>query len=106
MFKFFEILDLIDRLDGLIRRKATGKPSELARRLNVCERKVYQLIDTLRSLGAPVEYSTEQESYYYTTDVEFRRELFVQKVDAKKIKGGEIFLREFWSLHDLCSEVE
>lgn len=104
MFKFFEILDLIDRLDGLIRRKATGKPSELARRLNVCERKVYQLIDTLRNLGAPVEYCPHRESYYYTTEVEFRRELFVQRVDAEKIKGGENFLREFWSLHDLCSE--
>lgn len=104
MFKFFEILDLIDRLDGLIRRKATGKPSELARRLNVCERKLYQLIDTLRNLGAPVEYCSQRESYYYTTDVEFRRELFVQRVDAEKIKGGENFLREFWSLHDLCSE--
>lgn len=104
MFKFFEILDLIDRLDGLIRRKATGKPSELARRLNVCERKVYQLIDTLRNLGAPVEYCPHRESYYYTSDVEFRRELFVQRVDAEKIKGGENFLMEFWSLHDLCSE--
>ncbi len=104
MFKFFEILDLIDRLDGLIRRKSTGKPSELARRLNVCERKVYQLIDTLRNLGAPVEYCSQRESYFYTTDVEFRRELFVQRVDAEKIKGGENFLQEFWSLHDLCSE--
>lgn len=104
MFKFFEILDLIDRLDGLIRRKATGKPRDLARRLNVCERKVYLLIETLRNLGAPVEYCPNRESYYYTTDVEFRRELFVQRVDAEKIKGGENCLREFWVLHDLCRE--
>ena len=104
MQKFFEILELIDRLDGLIRRKATGKPSQLARRLNVCERKVYQLIDMLRNLGAPVAYCSQRESYYYEIDVEFRRDLFVQKVDAEKIKGGESFLREFWVLHDLCSE--
>jgi hypothetical protein len=104
MSKFFETLDLIDRLDGLIRRKATGKPSELARRLNVCERKVYQLIEMLKDLGAPVEYSSERESYYYAAEVEFHRTLFVQKVDSEKIKGGEGFLQKFWSLQDLCSE--
>ncbi len=89
MHKFFEILDLIDRLDGLIRRKATGRPCNLARRLNICERKVYKMIDTLKSLGAPVEYCPHRESYYYTSEVEFRRELFVQKIDEEKVKGGE-----------------
>jgi hypothetical protein len=92
MFKFFEMLELIDRLDGLIRRKATGKPSELARRLNVCERKTYQLIDILRNLGAPVEYCRHRESYYYTTDVEFRRELFVHRMNTQKMKDGEFYI--------------
>lgn len=102
MFKFFEILDLIDRLDGLIRRKATGRPSELARRLNVCERQVYKLIKILKDLGAPVAYSNDRETYYYEQEVEFRRDLFILR-NEDKIKGGASFLEDFFVLHDLCS---
>ncbi len=62
MEKFFEQLNLLERLDGLIRRKATGKPTELARRLGICERKVYNLIGELKAIGVPIAYSNERES--------------------------------------------
>lgn len=84
MQKFFETLDVIDRLDSLIRRKATGKPTELANRLNVCERKVYKLIKMLRTMGAPVGYCQHRESYYYENEVEFHRELFVTQKESEK----------------------
>jgi hypothetical protein len=102
MEKFIELLNLIERLDSLIRRKATGKPSDLACRLGVCERKVYSLIAELKAMGVPIAYSNERESYYYECEVEFQRALFTLK-NGEKIKGGEIFLEEFFVLHDLCS---
>ncbi|MBK8043598.1 MAG: HTH domain-containing protein [Haliscomenobacter sp.] len=104
--KFFETLQTLERLDGLIRRKATGKPGALAQRLGISERQVYKLVSALRELGAPVVYCNKRETYYYTQEVEFRRELFVLKDDADKIKGGETFLEKVGSLQDFCSGEE
>ena len=102
-YKFFETLQTLERLDGLIRRKGTGKPLALAQRLGISERQVYNLISALRELGAPVAYCNKQETYYYTQEVEFRRELFVLKDDADKIKGGETFWGKIETLQDFCS---
>jgi hypothetical protein len=102
MEKFFEQLNLLERLDGLIRRKATGKPTELASRLGICERKVYKLIGELKAIGVPIAYSNERESYFYESEVEFQKALFTLK-NGEKIKGGENFLEDFFVLHDLCS---
>jgi predicted DNA-binding transcriptional regulator YafY len=68
--KFLQEIERLQRLDRLIRLKATGTPSELAYRLNVSERTVYNQIDTLRALGAPVSFCKSKQSYFYLYDVE------------------------------------
>jgi len=68
----FEQLDRIKRLDGLIRRKATGKPADLARRLNVSRATLFRYIDDLRSFGAPVTYDKERQTYAYQEPFDLR----------------------------------
>ena len=58
-------LQRLDRLDGLIRRKATGSSDQLAARLGCSRRTVYNLLETLRELGAEIHYCTERRSYHY-----------------------------------------
>lgn len=58
-------LQRLDRLDGLIRRKATGSSDQLATRLGCSRRTVYNLLKTLRELGAEIRYCKERRSYYY-----------------------------------------
>jgi len=58
-------LQQLDRLNYLIRRKATGSPDQLADRLGCSRRTVYNLLKTLRELGAEIHYCTERPSYYY-----------------------------------------
>ena len=65
MKKFVEQLQQLQRLDALIRRKATGNPLTLASKFGVSERTIYNLLDMLKSLGAEIGYSREMESYYY-----------------------------------------
>ena len=58
----------LQSLDHLIKIKGTGSPKELARRLNISERSIYDYIELLRTLGAPIRYSKIRRSYYYEDD--------------------------------------
>lgn len=62
---------LIERVDALINRKSTGSPQHLAQRLNVSERNIYNIINTMKDLGAPIYFSKERKSYCYKEDVRF-----------------------------------
>jgi predicted DNA-binding transcriptional regulator YafY len=58
----------LERLDLLIRRKATGTPKTLSQKMGVSERTVYKYIEILESLGASIAYSKTKESYVYEND--------------------------------------
>lgn len=61
--RYFERLQTIDYL---IRIKGTGKPAQLAKRLRISERTLYEFLKLMKDLGAPIEYDRYKESYYYT----------------------------------------
>jgi predicted DNA-binding transcriptional regulator YafY len=63
--KYFSRLETIDHL---IKIKGTGSPKQLARRLNISERSIYDYIELLKMLGAPIRYSKTRRSYYYEAD--------------------------------------
>ena len=69
-----EILSRIQRLDQLIRIKGTGSPTELAQRIGISERSVYEYLKLMKGLGAPIKYSREKKSYSYTYEGNFRIE--------------------------------
>lgn len=94
-----ERLYLLDRLHHLIRRKGTGTPKDLADRLEVSERTVYNLINILRVLGAEIFYCSFRTSYYYEEEVVFN---FLPVLEGIRVKGGKknVFLKQ---VHDRCS---
>jgi len=49
----------------LVSRQKTGTPEELARRLGVSRTSLYELIDELRSRGAPIAYSKSAKTFFY-----------------------------------------
>ena len=62
------IMNLIDqiyrlqRINQLIRMKATGPPCQFSNRLGISERQLYRLLDELKSYGLPIEYSRACQS--------------------------------------------
>lgn len=60
-----QIISNIQRLDQLIRIKATGSPSNLAMKLEVSERCIYNYINLMKDLGAPIKFCRYRKSYYY-----------------------------------------
>ena len=82
---FLEKLRTVERVDQLIRLKATGTPDELARKLGLTRSTVYEIIECMKSMDAEIKYCKTRKSFYYETD----KVLAIGFVEKSKIKGGE-----------------
>jgi hypothetical protein len=49
-----------------VSRQKTGTPDELAHKLGVSRTSLYELIDELRSRGAPIAYSKSARTFFYS----------------------------------------
>jgi len=63
--KIFEYLERISMMHKLVSRQITGTPEECARQLGVSRTTLYELIDELRSRGAPIVYSKSARTFFY-----------------------------------------
>ena len=88
LVKYFE---RFQRLHRMIRTKATGSPAELAGKLDLSERAVFEYIRAMREMGAPIVFCPVRRTYYYEREVTFNmgfQELNEEEVE--KIDGGSI----------------
>ena len=91
---FIDHLDLLRRMDQLIRRKATGSPRAFAQRLDLSKASLYRHLDLLAELGASVVYCRLRQTFYYETE----GRLYVAFVSQEEEGGGKqaIYLRKFF----------
>lgn len=62
---FIEKLRQIERVDCLIRRKSTGSPKDLSIKMGISERQIYNIINDMKDLGAPIFFCKFSQSYCY-----------------------------------------
>lgn len=56
-------------IEQLIKRKATGCPKELAKKVGLSERTLFEYLSFLkRELKAPIKFCKQRKSYYYQID--------------------------------------
>jgi len=67
---FLEKLNAIKRLDQLIRLNATGTPSKLSNKLGISRRSVFDLINLMKAMNAPIDYCNYSQSYFYEYECE------------------------------------
>ncbi len=85
-------IELIERIDRLIRLQATGTPGVLASKLGISRTKVYRLIDIMKELNAPVAYDLRIESFVYAEEVKFNfgfTTVDLSQQEAQSIYGGK-----------------
>ena len=88
--KFFEHIELLQRIDQLIRLKATGTPQNLGEKLKMSERQARRIIDDMKGRGLPISYCKHKQSYYYESEVFMKFEIVaIMGDERKKIIGGE-----------------
>jgi len=88
---FFEKLNLIERIDQLIKLKKTGSSEEFAARLGIARSSLFELLELMKSLGAEIEYCRHRKTYFYTSE----KVLSIGFVNKDKLKGGENFSKYF-----------
>lgn len=84
-----ELINEIHRLNTLhqlIRMCNTGSPDELAHRLHISKRHLYNVLDDLRALGAKIDYSRSDYTFYYTNSFELHLNLQVEFLDENNKK--------------------
>lgn len=82
---FLEKLKTVERVDQLIRLKATGTPEELAKKLGVARSTVYEIIECMKNMNAEIKYCKTTRSFCYESD----KVLAIGFVEKSKIRGGE-----------------
>jgi hypothetical protein len=64
-------IKVLKRIDELVSKKSTGPPAELARKLGLSERSIYEYIRLMKELDAPILYSRARKSYFYKNEGQF-----------------------------------
>jgi biotin operon repressor len=62
---FLKQLERIQELDKLLKKRSTGTPETLAKRLGVSRSHLYNLISYLDDLGMQIKFSRRLNSFYY-----------------------------------------
>lgn len=90
MGQLIKQIALLERMDQLIRLKATGSPKQLANRLQVSEATVFRTINAMKELGAPITYELSRQTYAYTQQTTFRCGFFLEELDGytQEISSG------------------
>lgn len=82
------IIKIIDRLrymDYLIAKESTGPPQEFARRIGLSRSMLYENIDEMRTLGAPIRYDRKRKTFFYYRPFELR----IDFEDRSQLNGEE-----------------
>jgi hypothetical protein len=92
--KLFCYLDRITLLNRLIKQEKTGNPEMFASRLGVSRTRLYEILDEIKSRGAPIAYDKARQTFYYEFPFEVSIKLNIRPLEAmeeKKINGGAFF---------------
>lgn len=95
--KTLKQLERLRKAHELIQKEKTGSPSEFATKLNISERQLYNILDYLKEIDAPIEYNRKTEMYYYTAAFDLLINVSVQVLIADEIHNiyaGAVFLNE------------
>lgn len=86
-----KLVNRFSYLDSLVRKRATGSPKELAKRLGITERAWYKIRDELvNDLNVPLAYDSHRQTYYYAQEgqliFQFQRRLDTNRME--ELEGG------------------
>ena len=102
----FKQIELLRRMHRLIAASCTGTPGEFSKRMKVSDRHLRSIIEEMKDMGAPINYSRRNATYYYTTPFEIDvicifRNLSVE--EQKNISAGAPFFERFLLYGFFCA---
>jgi predicted DNA-binding transcriptional regulator YafY len=92
------ILNRLDRLDYFIGRQSTGTADELAQKLGISRRQLYNYLDEMKVLGVEVEYDRFAKTYRYKGNMRLKisvRAEMLSPCEAVSVNGGGYIHKNF-----------
>jgi predicted DNA-binding transcriptional regulator YafY len=83
--KLFEYIERINLLHKLIKDRKTGNPEKFAKRLGISTVRLYQMIEELKIMQAPICYSKKDKTYYYCRNFEISAKLTFTPLDDDEL---------------------
>jgi len=105
--KSIKQLERLQQLHQRIEEENTGTPKELAKFMNISERLLYNLIEELKDISAPICYNRSSKTYYYDDDFKLQINISVTTLSNNEVLqlfGGSYFLKKNSLLQGLCSQ--
>ncbi len=99
--KVFEQINRLKQIHKMIKGEVTGSPDIFASCLSISKRQLYNILDEIRLMGAPVEYDKLRCTYYYRYAYEIKMEILFRSLSDEEINttcGGYFFECNFISL--------
>lgn len=99
-------IEQLRKIHGLIKLESTGSPKMMAKKMRVSERQLYNLIDQLRTMDAPIRFDRRANTYFYAGDFELLVNISVKVIQGDQvlqIYAGEKEKPFSASLQGLCS---
>lgn len=105
--KTLKNLERLQQLHNLINAGNTGSPAEIAEKMNISERLVFNLIDQLKDFEASICYDRKSRTYYYCDHFQLKVNISVSVMsdnELTEIFAGCYFLQENFSPQGSCSD--
>jgi predicted DNA-binding transcriptional regulator YafY len=64
-------IEQIKKINQLIVKKNTGKPAEMAVKLDCSLTTLFTYLSMMRMMGAPIQYNKFKQTYYYEEEGDF-----------------------------------
>lgn len=93
--KTIKNLERLQQIHLLIEKECTGSPAQMASRMHISERLVYNLIEQLKDFNARICYDRSRKTYYYSDDFQLQVSISVSVISNNEITqifGGSYFI--------------
>ncbi|WP_035108249.1 hypothetical protein [Flavobacterium denitrificans] len=91
---FIKQIERIKRIHKLICGEKTGAPIAFARKLHLSRSQLYNELEAIKELNAPIKYCKKRETFYYETPFELVLNFSLKTIkddESKEIFGGSNF---------------
>ena len=91
----------------MIKLEGTGSPKEIASRMHISQRQLYNLLEQLRDMDAPIRFNRSANTYLYTSEFELLVSISIKVMKEDQLKivyAGKKSLGSAFQLQGLCSD--
>jgi predicted DNA-binding transcriptional regulator YafY len=81
----FKQLNRLQQIDQLIRQRRTGNADELAQKLQLSRRQVYNLLEELKDIGLEIDYCREARTFIYQKQYKVNLNLDIRELTTEEL---------------------